>query len=166
VGRTHWSIRRWIRLGRLARYQSGPRIYVRRDELLELVLQRKRRTRKGKQIMDAQRQLDANERFVLEHKHCLILLADAPLTTLQFCPIGLPLAPDMEALIRIQAVSLPRIAGYRRRWHSVFAAHGRAGPGYPGWAETGLCPGCTSTLRRLVRKVVVAPTGRGSRVRR
>jgi hypothetical protein len=49
--------------------------------------------------MDAQRQLDANERFVLEHKHCLILLADAPLTTLQFCPIGLPLAPDMEALI-------------------------------------------------------------------
>jgi hypothetical protein len=41
VGRTHWSIRRWIRLGRLARYQSGPRIYVRRDELLELVLPKK-----------------------------------------------------------------------------------------------------------------------------
>jgi excisionase family DNA binding protein len=41
VGCTHWSIRRWIRLGRLTRYQSGSRIYIRRDELLKLVLPKK-----------------------------------------------------------------------------------------------------------------------------
>lgn len=49
--------------------------------------------------MDAQRQLDANEQFVLEHRPCTILLSDATLTRFEFCPIGLPMPQDLEEKI-------------------------------------------------------------------
>ncbi len=37
VGVTHWTIRRWLKEGRLARFESRSRPFVRRDELLALV---------------------------------------------------------------------------------------------------------------------------------
>ena len=37
VGCSHWTIRRWLDIGKLTRFKSGPqRTVVRRSELLEL----------------------------------------------------------------------------------------------------------------------------------
>lgn len=36
-GVTHWTIRRWLKTGRLTRYESASRPFVRRDELMTLV---------------------------------------------------------------------------------------------------------------------------------
>jgi hypothetical protein len=44
--------------------------------------------------------MDTNEQFVLDHKYCIILLADAGLTMFEFCKIGMPLAPEMESIIQ------------------------------------------------------------------
>jgi hypothetical protein len=49
--------------------------------------------------MDASRQLDANEQFVMECSHSIILLADSTLTRFEFCPIGLPMPPEIVAKI-------------------------------------------------------------------
>ena len=37
VGFTHWTIRRWLQTGKLARYKSGKRTVVSRLELLEFL---------------------------------------------------------------------------------------------------------------------------------
>lgn len=36
-GVTHWTIRRWLKEGRLTRYETASRPFVNRDELLALV---------------------------------------------------------------------------------------------------------------------------------
>jgi excisionase family DNA binding protein len=37
IGISHWTIRRWLGAGSLARYKAGTRTVVKRAELLELV---------------------------------------------------------------------------------------------------------------------------------
>jgi excisionase family DNA binding protein len=41
AGYSHWTIRRWLDLGRLTRYRIGVRVAVNRAEILELVKPRK-----------------------------------------------------------------------------------------------------------------------------
>lgn len=41
AGFSHWTVRRWVNLGRLTRYRIGVRVVVSRAELLELVKPRK-----------------------------------------------------------------------------------------------------------------------------
>ena len=49
--------------------------------------------------MAGQRQLDANQQFVADNAHSIILLADATLSRFEFCPIGLPMPQDIEEKI-------------------------------------------------------------------
>lgn len=41
VGRSHWTVRRWLSIGQLTRYKSGSRVVVSRPQLLSLVQPRK-----------------------------------------------------------------------------------------------------------------------------
>jgi excisionase family DNA binding protein len=41
VGMSHWTVRRWLDLGKLTRYKSASRTFVSRSELLELLKPRK-----------------------------------------------------------------------------------------------------------------------------
>jgi hypothetical protein len=64
--------------------------------------------------MDAQRQLDANEQFVLDHRPSNILLADATLTRFEFCPIGLPMPQDIEEKIIAKGLRFVGLVGIGR----------------------------------------------------
>ncbi len=64
--------------------------------------------------MDTQRQLDANEQFVLDCSHSIILLADATLTKFEFCPIGLPMPQDIEETIIAKGLRFVGLVGVGR----------------------------------------------------
>jgi hypothetical protein len=64
--------------------------------------------------MDAQRQLDPNEQFVLECSHSIILLADATLTRFEFCPIGLLMPQDIEEKITAKGLGFAGLIGIGR----------------------------------------------------
>jgi hypothetical protein len=64
--------------------------------------------------MDAQRKLDANEQFVMDCSHSIILLADSTLTTFEFCPIGLPMPQDIEEKIDAKGLRFAGLIGIGR----------------------------------------------------
>ena len=41
TGYSHWTIRRWLNVGKLSRYRAGSRVVVSRSELVELVKPKK-----------------------------------------------------------------------------------------------------------------------------
>jgi hypothetical protein len=64
--------------------------------------------------MEAQRKLDANEQFVMDRSHSIILLADATLTRFEFCPIGLPMPRAIEEKIDAQGLRFAGLIGIGR----------------------------------------------------
>ncbi|MGA9508496.1 MAG: hypothetical protein WBV55_07600 [Candidatus Sulfotelmatobacter sp.] len=64
--------------------------------------------------MDAQRQFDANEQFVADNAHSIILLADATLTRFEFCPIGLPMPQHIEEKIIAKGLRCVGLVGVGR----------------------------------------------------
>jgi hypothetical protein len=60
------------------------------------------------------RPLDANEQFVLDCSHSVILLADSTLTRFDFCPIGLPMPQDIEEKIIAKGLRFVGLVGVGR----------------------------------------------------